>query len=237
MKLRKMTARYISAFASAVKSLKAHYDEPLYHQTLTVDGVYPSVRDIFPYPVSFTSDTSGLPHDFIYHSLVKSRKLIFRGEIRDTHEKICIKFVQCYSAQVHKFCASINCAPRLLGFESLHGGWHMVVMEDLNDYFDLFGSVLTPDRVDTVKERLGEVLGQMHQQGFVHGDVRNVNVMITNGPAPAVMLVDFDWAGRIGDARYPMNVNREDVYRPEGAVDNELILAEHDMSMLAELTC
>lgn len=110
-------------------------------------------------------------------------------------------------------------------------------MEDLSDYFDLFGSSLAPDRVDAVKERLDEVLGQMHQQGFVHGDVRNVNVMVTNGPTPAVMLVDFDWAGRIGEARYPMNVNREDVYRPEGAVDNELILAEHDMSMLAELTC
>jgi serine/threonine protein kinase len=236
MKLRKMTARYISAFASAVQSLEAHYNKPLYHQTPTVGGVYPFVRDVFPYPVSFTSDTSGLPKDFIYHSWVKSRKLIFRGEISDTHEKICIKFTQCYSAQVHKFCASINCAPRLLGFESLHGGWHMVVMEDLNDYFDLFGSLLAPDRVDAVKGRLGEVLGQMHQQGFVHGDVRNVNVMVTKDPTPAVMLVDFDWAGRIGEARYPMNVNREDVYRPEGAVDNELILAEHDMSMLAELT-
>ena len=71
---------------------------------------------------------------------VKSGKLIFRGKISDTHEKICIKFVQCYSAEVHKFCASINCAPRLLGFESLDGGWYMVVMEDLSaeDYIDLF---------------------------------------------------------------------------------------------------
>ena len=56
----------------------------------------------------------------------------------------------------------------------------------------------------------------MHQQGFVHGDILNVNVMITNGLTLAVMLlvVDFDWAGRIGEVRYPMNVNREDVYRP-----------------------
>ena len=234
MKLRKMTARYISAFASAVQSLEAHYNEPLYHQTSTV---YPSVCDIFPYPVSFKSDTSGSSKEFNYHSLVKSGKLIFRGEISDTHEKICVKFVQHYSPEVHRFCASINCAPKLLAFEQLPGGWHMVIMEDLNDYFDLFRSSLAPDRMDAVKERLNDVLGRMHQQGFVHGDIRNVNVMITNSPTLAVMLVDFDWAGTIGKVRYPMNVNRVDVGRPEGAVDNELILAEHDMLMLEELTC
>jgi serine/threonine protein kinase len=232
-----MTASCISAFASAVQSLEAHYNEPLYHQTSAVDGVYPSVRDIFPYPVSFRSDTLGSSKEFIYHSLVKSGKLIFRGEISDTHEKICIKFVQHYSPEVHSSRASISCAPKLLAFEPLPGGWYMVIMEDLNDYFDLFRSSLAPGRMDAVKERLNDVLGQMHQQGFVHGDIRNVNVMITNDPILAVMLVDFDWAGRIGEARYPMNVNREYVYRPEGAVDNELILAEHDMSMLAEPTC
>ena len=109
IKLQKTTARCISAFATAIRSLKAHYDEPLYHQTPMVDHVYPFVCNIFPYPVTFTSDTSELPKKIIYHSLVKSGKLIFRGEISDTHEKICIKFVQCYSAEVHKFCASINC--------------------------------------------------------------------------------------------------------------------------------
>ena len=113
----------------------------------------------------------------------------------------------------------------------------MVIMEDLNDYFDLFRSSLAPDRVDAVKERLKEVLVQMHQRGFVHGDVRNVNVMVTNGPTVEVMLVDFDWAGKIGEARYPMNINREDVYRPDDAVDSAHILAEHDLLMLAELKC
>jgi hypothetical protein len=239
IKLQKTTARCISAFATAIRSLKAHYDEPLYHQTPTVNHVHPFVRNIFPYPVTFTSDTSEIPKKFIYHSLVKSGKLIFRGEISDTHEKICIKFVQCYSAEVHKFCASINCAPRLLGIESLDGGWYMVVMEDLSakDYIDLFKSSLAPDREVAVKKRLNQVLVQMHQQGYVHGDLRDVNVMVTNGPTPAVMLVDFDWAGKIGEARYPINVNREDMYRPEGAVDNEPILADHDMIMLAQLTC
>ena len=239
LKLREMTARHISAFSSAVRSLEEHYNGPLYHQTSTVDGVYPSVRDIFPYPVSFTSGTLEEPklRNFTYHSLVKSGKLIFRGEISDTGEKICIKFVRRYSEKAHEFCARNNWAPKLLAFQELSGGWHMVIMEYLSDYVDLFGSSLAPDRVEAVKKHLEGILVQMHQHGYVHGDVRNVNVMIKNDPDLPVMLVDFDWAGKIGEARYPMNVNREDVYRPEGAVDNELVLAEHDMLTLMELTC
>ena len=68
-------------------------------------------------------------------------------------------------------------------------------------------SSLAPDREVAVKKHLNQVLVQIHQQGYVHGDLRNVNVMVTNGLTPAVMLVNFDWAGKIGEARYPINVN------------------------------
>jgi hypothetical protein len=140
LKFREMTARHISAFSSAVRSLEEHYNEPLYHQTSTVDGVYLSVSDIFPYPVSFTSLEEPKSRNFIYHSLVKSGKLIFRGETSDTGEKICIKFVRRYSEKVHEFCARNKWAPKLLAFQELSGGWHMVIMEDLNGYVDLFYS-------------------------------------------------------------------------------------------------
>lgn len=47
------------------------------------------------------------------------------------------------------------------------------------------------------------------------------------------LLLDFDWAGRIGEARYPMNLNRsEGLRRPDGACDGALILADHDIEML-----
>ena len=79
----------------------------------------------------------------------------------------------------------------------------IVIMEDLNDYIDLFESSLAPDRVDAVKERLEEVLGQMHQKEFVHGDVCNVNEMARL--LLEVKLVDFDWAGKIGEGKYPIS--------------------------------
>lgn len=45
-----------------------------------------------------------------------------------------------------------------------------------------------------------------HQDGFVHGDLRSPNIMITTaGP----QLIDFDWAGKLGNAYYPVDINRE----------------------------
>ena len=46
-------------------------------------------------------------------------------------------------------------------------------------------------------------------------------------------LVDFDWSGRIGEVRYPMNVYRgQRLWRPHGAEDGKLIKADHDIDML-----
>lgn len=67
----------------------------------------------------------------------------------------------------------------------------------------------------------------------MHGDVRDTNIMLS--PDGEIMLVDFDWAGKAGEIRYPMNVNREDIWRPDGAVDGNLILADHDIAMLKKV--
>jgi hypothetical protein len=66
----------------------------------------------------------------------------------------------------------------------------------------------------------------------VHGDVRATNILAKKNGAPGIMLIDLDWAGVIGNVRYPMNVNRDGIDRPDGAYDGELITAEHDMNMV-----
>ena len=48
--------------------------------------------------------------------------------------------------------------------------------------------------------------------------------------------VDFDWAGQIGMVQYLMNVNRaENLWQLDGAHDDELITAHHDMQMLKDM--
>jgi hypothetical protein len=50
------------------------------------------------------------------------------------------------------------------------------------------------------------------------------------------MIVDFDWASRLGVVCYPMNVNRVEIWQPDGVVDENLIQAQHDLSMLEHMS-
>jgi len=53
-------------------------------------------------------------------------------------------------------------------------------------------------------------------------DVRNTNILIglesLVSDGVNVHFVDFDWAGLIGEARYPTSVNGKTVKRPEGGL-------------------
>ncbi|KIM52792.1 hypothetical protein SCLCIDRAFT_63065, partial [Scleroderma citrinum Foug A] len=47
-----------------------------------------------------------------------------------------------------------------------------------------------------------------HNEGFVHGDLRDANIL--SGDDGCVKLVDFDWGGRDGEVSYPTpRLNRE----------------------------
>src|SRR5262249_6448860 len=138
-------------------------------------------------------------------------------------DELCIKFVRRYCKEVHQICASESCAPRLRGFESLPGGWFMVVMDVVNEeyieFFKLDKSVRTP----VLLEEITAKLTHLHRAGYVHGDIRDTNIMVKRD-GKGFMLLDFDWSGRDGTVRYPMNVVRgPQLWRPDGAEDGKLI--------------
>jgi len=75
----------------------------------------------------------------------------------------------------------------------------------------------------------------LHDGGFVHGDIRDVNMMTRRQWRPDaqnVFLLDFDWAGPKDKTIYPPNLNRETVKRHEGAKDGAVITQEHDWAMV-----
>ena len=164
-----------------------------------------------------------------YLSHMDNSKLLFAAESGD-NEKICIKFVRHYSEDVHAFCASKGFAPALEGFEELPGGWHMVVMEMIGeDYCRLMDFSPRYSHHDDIVKKLTS----LHQAGYVHGDVRDTNIMVKKDGSQGFKVVDFDWSGRIGEVRYPMNVYRSGrLRRPVEAKDGQLIKAEHDIWML-----
>ena len=50
-------------------------------------------------------------------------------------------------------------------------------------------------------EDLRQLISQFHNRDFVHGDLRDANVI--SGDDGCVKLVDFDWGGKDGQVSYP----------------------------------
>ncbi|KAH9906583.1 uncharacterized protein BXZ73DRAFT_5072, partial [Epithele typhae] len=72
---------------------------------------------------------------------------------------------------------------------------------------------------------------------YVHGDIRPPNVLLLDGWKNAssrarknkyVRIADFDWAGTIGEARYPCNLSPD----ADGVSDYAIIPIKHDMDMV-----
>jgi hypothetical protein len=69
-----------------------------------------------------------------------------------------------------------------------------------------------------------------HNEGWVHGDLRDANLIVGNENPGQVMLVDFDWGGRNGQVSYPTALVHEELVKPGGDL---CITKEHDDYVLA----
>jgi serine/threonine protein kinase len=156
-------------------------------------------------------------------------KLIFIGT-EENNNRICVKFVRAYSWDAHKCLEVLECAPRLRGFEEIAGGWFMVVMDMLPDDFETLS--VREKLPSSVFDDIRAKLKKFHEAGFVHGDIRDTNIMVSKSNARKFKIIDFDWAGKRGEARYPAGVNYVDIERPLEARDGKEILADHDLAML-----
>jgi hypothetical protein len=220
VELRTLAARHFGALKKAVFSLSQCYNQKS-------PGNLHSLPDArYPFKSSFTALHTSTECRFEYLSPI-SGKLVFLAKT-ENNEKVCVKFARQYSMEAHSICSSMGFAPALKGFERVAGGWYMIVMDAITDEF---GHVDKPSA--SLYKPIQEKVVALHQQGYVHGDLRDTNLMVRKNGAPEMMLFDFDWAGEIGKVRYPINVNRgPHLKRPDGAYDGELITAEHDMEML-----
>jgi hypothetical protein len=227
--LQSTVARHLRALKRAIESLNQYYEVDLRAINHFSDDSPPQAP--FPYVTSFTSLEDSTVQKFVYETQYDSAKLLFTGELQ-TGKRIYIKFVKRYSDKAHLLCASMGFAPALIGYERIPGGWYIVVMDALDQYQELPSGPHAPSLADEITAKIT----WLHQAGYVHGDIRDTNVMVRKDGEDGFNLVDFDWAGEIGVVRYPMYVNRGGgLWRPDGARDGELITADHDMMMLENM--
>jgi hypothetical protein len=160
---------------------------------------------------------------------------------------IVVKFVRKYGEEAHCLLASHGMAPQLLyrGPLSPNSELSMIVM----DYFpgktlsSVFGSM---EVCDETYKGVKKALDVLHEAGFVYGDLRRPNVLVQgdnthvfgeglqSGTKLKVVLIDFDWADKVGIARYPAFLNPRVMY-PKDVGPWRQIRKEHDDLMLENL--
>jgi hypothetical protein len=216
-RLRIRQARLIHAIRIGVEGLVQYYRQshPLSDQC------------IFPYVSSFQIE-DGTEVKFTYDEflLKNTRKPIYLARTEDGN-RIVVKFCpDRYGASAHEAMAELGFAPKLYACEEV-GLMQMVVME-----FVQGEQWFSPLHSPLYWEKLKGAIQLYHAEGFVHGDLRAPNILVTpDGPK----ILDFDWAGKIGDAKYLRVLNHKDITWHDEADINEPIVAEHDIFMLDQL--
>ena len=140
-------------------------------------------------------------------------------------ERVVVKFVNGrYGIEAHRAMAACGSAPEVYAYEAVGRRWTGIVMAFVE------GGTLANCCVDARRgAQLRAVIGRLHEAGFVFGDFRLGNVLV--GADDELMLCDFDWAGREGDATYPYTINPR-IEWPRGVHGGGRIVREHDLTWL-----
>ena len=155
-----------------------------------------------------------------------------------TGQMVVVKFVQKYGIDAHRFLVEMGVAPEVLYFGDIYENVidrrprpRMVIMEFI-DRQSAFATSLTASQCLALRD----AIKVMHEQNFVHGDLRPPNVHI--GKDGKVYVLDFDWAGLVGKAFYPFSLaeNNDWPLQVNAHLNDMLpVTKEHDIYMLDRL--
>ncbi|KAH9077730.1 hypothetical protein EDB83DRAFT_2671479 [Lactarius deliciosus] len=194
---------------------------------------YPAISKLLKYPNTPGTDNylffeiCGIFNDLWDRLLYKARR-IERSDLGSDDKFILIKFVQQYSIDLHQFCAEAGHAPLILGYKRLPGGWYAVAMEYIEPGVPIMQSGLLIIHRDRWIMELRQLMNNFHAADLVHGDLRDVNILCKES---SVMLVDFDWGGKVGKASYPtLDLNLE--LLKDRASESLMITKGDDMRVL-----
>ena len=179
--------------------------------------------------------------------------ITFIAKVKTSNQGSVIKFVTRYGVEAHELAGEgmasrlLHCGPRIAGTRSGTTGvvsraplklaaytlvpFHLVVM----DYIE--GNTVdktTPLQEDTHAqiEKATRTLRQVHRHVF--GDLRELNIAI---PGSRVFLIDFDWVGKVDEARYPRDLSKSAVAGKRGSVGVEAILIDqHEQFTLNQIS-
>lgn len=216
-------ARVIAALRGACSDLLERYPALVANTQLQVD---------FPFPRSFESNNATV--NFTYTVALEDKR-VYRALVDETKAPIFIKYALRYCEAAHDVASRLGFSPKLLSIGRVQEWW-MVVMEDVSEDYTTLAEVKSQGSdAQGIPSAVKQALQCLHQAKYVHGDVRDVNVLVRKPgrlsvDRPQILLVDWDWAGVSGEATYPIALNAA-VPRPDGAVAGAVIEMVHDDEM------
>ena len=231
-KARATGERFICALRRLLSDLKNYYTTSAFSQQSS------HLQPQFPFYSAYTD--GDVSHQFVYEKQI-DEKTVFAAHLRDNPEdKIFVKFTRCYGEDAHRAAHARGFAPKLRAVERFQDGWIMVVMDDVShQYCEIERRPLEKNVYKAVQQALIE----LHGEGFVHGDLREANIMVKRDGVDSeglhdIIFVDFDWAGKEGCVRYPSNITLNHIWlpRPEDVERGGSIAAAHDDQMLKFLS-
>ncbi|KAL0945302.1 hypothetical protein HGRIS_000808 [Hohenbuehelia grisea] len=230
-------ARVFYALRLGVKRLSEYYNQTIFSPTARKDRFYPlatSYRDHEDRVVEF----------HYLRPLQKSNPscAAFLVQRKNSGQQMVVKFVERYGKDAHSLLQTHKFAPPLLycgsvwmsGHEEMGcSSWKMVVMEYIPGatLAEEYGNKEVPDSVRVAVRTATQLL---HDKDLVHGDLRRPNIMVPADHGAGhrdVLIVDFDWSGRDGEAYYPLNLSKSIAW-PTGVEECGAIIKCHDLAMI-----
>ena len=171
----------------------------------------------------------------------------FKGTLtynNGTSEPVFVTFVKRYSLKTHELMAFHGDAPKLIHYEERVEGtqYTVIVMEYIPDAMPLdeflkYAAANYPRYINNIKKGAQEcctkALKVMHESKdkYCHGKISSKSIIgkIQDNNVH-IFIVNFKWAGRQGEATYPLSADI-----PEGVQPGDLITREQDEEQLKKL--
>ncbi|QRV79847.1 adaptin amino-terminal region protein [Ceratobasidium sp. AG-Ba] len=232
--LRRLTRLFCAARDSIVQ-LSNYY--------ASISGTPPRPPDrerFFPHVRQYSTPGGGVIA-FSYTGFIDTpTKPVFTA-VTESGKDIVVKFAERYNIEAHRTLADKALAPAILSYEPpTHSrGFHCIIMERVQSVslHRWYAVHTTKAGLQGARKDVQTALDTLHSRDWVFGDLRTPNVLVigeensTHG-----MLVDFDWCGQNGVARYPATMNDDlKIGWPEGAERRSIMMKEHDLYMFKKL--
>ncbi|VDC02970.1 unnamed protein product [Peniophora sp. CBMAI 1063] len=150
-------------------------------------------------------------------------------------ELIVVKITESYGQDAHAALAAAGYAPKILfcgpACAELPKGMTMVVMQYIEG--EVLERMESQDELpESFFQDLCRAIDVLRREGLVHGDLRAPNIMVDQDKK--LKIIDFDWAGKDGQVRYPYEISPKIAWHPE-VKEFAPIRGYHDEYMLRQL--